>query len=213
MGFLEEISAFFSNLPSWLTALLTAFIGAVVGGRYTLKGVNRAAKIAAIQAKNASYELQLSVLKGIKGEIFILFELYNKRMQAYIENLGPNDMIPFIFPIGDDNFTFYEQNAKEIAKLDDESRNSIISIYTHARSLIQSYKGNNQLVAEYEAILLAMAGRTNEDLYKRLHLEKIKTMIAYAQGLKSIDAEVRKAIKDGFEHIDKEVAKLERLHG
>ncbi|WP_262417851.1 hypothetical protein [Pantoea dispersa] len=213
MGFLNEISTFFNDLPAWLTALFTAFIGAVVGGRYTLKGVNRAAKIAANQAKRASYELQLSVLKGIKGEISILFALYNKRMQAHIENLGDNGMMLFSFPIGDDNFTFYEQNAKEIAKLNDESRESIISIYTHARSLIQSYKGNNQLIADYEAILLAMAGKTNDDLYRRLRNEKIKVMINYAQGLKAIDGEVRKAIKDGFEHIDKEIVKLERLCG
>lgn len=66
-------------------------------------------------------------------------------------------------------------------------------------------------MVEYEAILLAMAGRTNDDLYRRLHFEKIKTMIDYAQGLKAIDAEVRKAIKDGFEHIDKEIVKLEQL--
>lgn len=211
MGFLDDISTFFNDLPAWLTALFTAFIGAVVGGRYTLKGVNRAAKIAANQAKRASYDLQLSVLKGIKGEISILFALYNKRMQVHIENLGPNEMMPFTFPIGDDNFTFYEQNAKEIAKLNDESRESIISIYTYARSLIQSYKGNNQLLVEYEAILLAMAGKGDNDFYKRLHFEKIKTMIDYAQGLKAIDAEVRKAIKDGFEHIDKEIVKLEQL--
>ncbi|QZY96865.1 hypothetical protein K7X52_15110 [Pantoea dispersa] len=134
-------------------------------------------------------------------------------MQAHIENLGDNGMMLFSFPIGDDNFTFYEQNAKEIAKLNDESRESIISIYTHARSLIQSYKGNNQLIADYEAILLAMAGKTNDDLYRRLRNEKIKVMINYAQGLKAIDGEVRKAIKDGFEHIDKEIVKLERLCG
>ncbi len=32
---------FLSNLPDWATAFITALIGAVIGGRYTLKGVEK----------------------------------------------------------------------------------------------------------------------------------------------------------------------------
>ena len=83
-----------------------------------------------------------------------MITLYNKRMQNHIDNIGPGKILPINFPVGDDNFTFYEQNAKIIAKLNDEARDSIINIYTYARSLIQSFKGNNQLVVDYEKFYL-----------------------------------------------------------
>ncbi|MGG6161376.1 MULTISPECIES: hypothetical protein [Pantoea] len=213
MEFFEEISTLLSNIPDWLSALITAFIGAIVGGRYTLKGVNRAAKIAAIQARQASNDLQLSVLKGIKGEISILLSVYDKRMRVHIDAIGPRNMMQIGFPVGDDNFTFYEQNAREIAKLNDESRESIISIYTYARSLIQSFKGNNQLIVDLESLTLTLASRPEDDFCKRLYEAKVEVMIDYAQGLKLIDGEVRKAIEDGFIHIDKEIERLERLNG
>ncbi len=37
----DVLSNFLSNVPEWATAFITALIGAVVGGRYTLKGVEK----------------------------------------------------------------------------------------------------------------------------------------------------------------------------
>ncbi|MES0389278.1 hypothetical protein ABUJ85_16615, partial [Proteus mirabilis] len=106
--------------------------------------------------------------------------------------------------------TFYEQNAKFIAKLNDSPRDSIINIYTYARSLIQSFKGNNQLVMEYERILFGMADNNKDKkMYEQLYIAKTEVMIDYAQGIKAIDAELREAIKEGFNVIDHEIEALE----
>lgn len=210
MSFLNEITTFLNSIPGWISSFFTALIGAIVGGYFTLKGVDREARITRAEAVKESIELQLSVLKGVKGEISTLIKLYNKRMQENINNIAPGEMLLISFPIGDDNFTFYEQNAKIIAKLSDYPRDAIINIYTYARSLIQSFKGNNQLVVEYERILFDMADKNkNQEMYNRLHAAKIEVMIHYAQGIKEIDAEVRAAVGEGFEAIDKEIAALE----
>ncbi|ATW94190.1 MULTISPECIES: hypothetical protein [Enterobacter] len=210
MSFLNVISDFLNSLPQWLSSFIIALMGAVVGGWFTLRGVDREAKITRAEAEKNSLELQLSVLKGIKGEIFTLITLYNKRMQNHIDNIGPGKILPINFPVGDDNFTFYEQNAKIIAKLNDEARDSIINIYTYARSLIQSFKGNNQLVVDYEKILFDMADNNKDkDMYERLHAAKIEVMVDYAQGIKNIDAELRCAIDEGFNVINQEIAALQ----
>lgn len=210
MAPLIEINAFLNSIPQWLSSFITALIGALIGGWFTLRGVDREAKITRAEAEKNDLELQLSVLKGIKGEIFTLVSLYNKRMQYYIDNIGPGKTLLINFPVGDDNFTFYEQNAKIIAKLNDSARDSIINIYTYARSLIQSFKGNNQLVVDYEKILFDMADNNkNKDMYERLHAAKVDTMVDYAQGIKNIDAELRHAINEGFNVINEEIVALQ----
>ncbi|EON4637487.1 hypothetical protein ACNDHA_000978 [Escherichia coli] len=94
-------------------------------------------------------------------------------MKTHIDNIKPGQMLILTFPVGDDNFTFYEQNANVIAKLNDSARDSIINIYTYSRSLIQSFKGNNKLIEDYEKILIGMADNNKDKtMYKRLHENK-----------------------------------------
>ncbi|ACF62739.1 hypothetical protein CRJ07_22445 [Salmonella enterica] len=131
-------------------------------------------------------------------------------MKTHVDNIKPGQMLILTFPVGDDNFTFYEQNANVIAKLNDSARDSIINIYTYSRSLIQSFKGNNKLIEDYEKILIGMADNNNDKtMYKRLHDAKIDVMVDYAQGIKNIDAELRDAVNKGFNIIDQEVKSLQ----
>ncbi|EGI1149314.1 hypothetical protein H6271_005040 [Escherichia coli] len=131
-------------------------------------------------------------------------------MKTPIDNIKPGQMLILTFPVGDDNFTFYEQNANVIAKLNDSARDSIINIYTYSRSLIQSFKGNNKLIEDYEKILIGMADNNKDKtMYKRLHDAKINVMVDYAQGIKNIDAELRDAVNKGFDIIDQEVKSLQ----
>ncbi|EML3652239.1 MULTISPECIES: hypothetical protein [Citrobacter freundii complex] len=207
---MNEINTILNEIPEWFSSFITALIGAVVGGFFTLRGVDREARITRAEAERESIELQLSVLKGIKGEVSTLIDLYNKRMRESIDGISPGKMLLINFPVGDDNFTFYEQNAKVIARLNDTARDSIINIYTYARSLIQSFKGNNQLVMEYEKILFDMADNNkNKDMYERLHEAKIEVMVDYAQGIKMIDSELMDVIDRGFNAIDKEISELQ----
>lgn len=210
MVILKELIVILDKNFEWISSFFTALIGAFVGGMFTLKGVDREARITRAEAEKEALELQLSVLKGIKGELTTLFDLYNKRMRIHVDNIGPGESLNLGFPIGDDNFTFYEQNAKFIAKLSDDARDSIINIYTYARSLIQSYKGNNQLIEEYEKILFGMADNNKDkEMYEKLHDVKVEIMIDYAQGIKAIDAELSEAIEKGFNVINNEITALQ----
>ncbi|EOL9002753.1 hypothetical protein ACR2R9_000766 [Cronobacter sakazakii] len=210
MAFLNEINIFLNSIPEWLSSFITALIGAFVGGWFTLKGVDREAKITRSESAKESLELQLSVLKGIKGETSTLIKLYNKRMRVHVDAIEPGKMLLISFPVGDDNFTFYEQNANVLAKLDDAPRDSIINIYTYARSLIQSFKGNNKLVEDFEKILFDMADNNKDkEMYERLYEAKKVVMIDYAQGIKAIDFELKEAVDKGFDVIDTEIASIQ----
>ncbi|MBB7680234.1 hypothetical protein HEM17_022245, partial [Escherichia coli] len=182
---MSEFSNFLNSIPGWLSSSLTALVGTLIGGWFTLKGVTQQAKLSKVETERESLELQLSVLKGVKGEVFTLINLYIKRMKTHIDNIKPGQMLILTFPVGDDNFTFYEQNANVIAKLNDSARDSIINIYTYSRSLIQSFKGNNKLIEDYEKILIGMADNNKDKtMYKRLLDEKIGVMVDYAHGIK-----------------------------
>lgn len=211
MAMLHGVSVFLNSIPEWLSSFVIALVGAVIGGWFTLRGVDREARITRAEAEKESLELQLSVLKGIKGEVFTLINLYDKRMRNHIDSISPGSIFIISFPIGDDNFTFYEQNAKVIAKLNDSPRDSIINIYTYARSLIQSFKGNNQLIVEYERILFDMADNNkNKEMYERLFAAKTNVMIDYAQGIKAIDAELSEVVSKGFNVINDEIEALQK---
>lgn len=203
------ISAFLHSIPEWLSSFISALIGAIVGGIFTLRGVDKEAKITRRQAEKESLELQLSVLKGTKGEVSILLALYDERMKEAVEAVQPDKPLNVFFPIGDDNFTFYEQNAKEIAKLKDESRDAIISIYTYARSLIQSYKANNKFIDEYGEAFIEVRKSNHDKFYVDLLNEKFQLLATYGQAIKTIDGETRRAIQNGFNTMDLEIKRIE----
>jgi len=69
MSFFSEFNVFLDNVPTWVSSSFTALIGAFIGGVFMLRGVDREAKITRAEAERESLELQLSVLKGVKGEI------------------------------------------------------------------------------------------------------------------------------------------------
>lgn len=46
-------------------------------------------------------------------------------------------------------------------------------------------------------------------MYEQLYITKTEVMIDYAQGIKAICAELREAIKEGFNVIDHEIETLE----
>lgn len=64
---MNEINTVLNEIPEWFSSFITALIGAIVGGFFTLRGVDREARITRAEAERESIELQLSVLKGIKG--------------------------------------------------------------------------------------------------------------------------------------------------
>lgn len=94
--------------------IITAFLAALLGGWFTMKGVIFQVNQQAKQQDTAAKEKRITTLIGIKEEIDSLIKLYLARMAEEIEKYDKNSPFDNIFPITQNYFTFYEANSASL---------------------------------------------------------------------------------------------------
>lgn len=109
-------------------------------------GVTTQVKQQAKQQATAAREKRITTLLGVREEIDSLIKLYQARMAEEIEKYDRNSPFDNIFPITQNYFTFYEANSASLPEVHRETLSKIVAFYTSARSLIDSYRGNNALI-------------------------------------------------------------------
>ncbi|WGL90818.1 hypothetical protein [Serratia marcescens] len=190
------------------SGLITAFLAALLGGWFTMKGVTVQVKQQAKQQARAAREKHITTLLGIREEIDSLIKLYLARMAEEIEKYDRNSPFDNIFPITQNYFTFYEANSASLAEVHRETLSKIVAFYTNARSLIDSYRGNNALIERLDSTLVASDITGNKE-----HLAHLKryTILAteYGRGLMVIHEEVMLSYKQVIEAINGEIAQLQ----
>lgn len=188
--------------------LITAFLAALLGGWFTMKGVTVQVKQQAKQQATATREKRITTLLGIREEIDSLIKLYLARMAVEIEKYDRNSPFDNIFPVTQNYFTFYEANSASLAEAHRETLSKIVAFYTSARSLIDSYRGNNALIERLDSTQVASDITGNIE-----HLAHLKryTILAteYGRGLMVIHEEVLLRYKQVIETIDGEIAQLQ----
>ena len=166
VGLLEKLVRVINELKPEIVGLLGALIGAfigffasiigaLIGGRMTKKAALEAAEkahnnnlILQEQAHRSSVEGRT---QAIYDEINTLWERYMWGTGNALENLNDEEPITWYYPLTLNYFTIYEGNISLIGSLEDhELRKSIIISYTKAKSLIDSYRLNNEFVAKWE---------------------------------------------------------------
>ncbi|HGM5964182.1 hypothetical protein HLB02_04160 [Serratia nevei] len=190
------------------SGLITAFLAALLGGWFTMKGVTVQVKQQAKQQARAAREKRITTLLGIREEIDSLIKLYLARMAEEIEKYDRNSPFDNIFPITQNYFTFYEANSASLAVVNRETLSKIVAFYTSARSLIDSYRGNNALIERLDSTLVASDITGNKE-----HLAHLKryTILAteYGRGLMVIHEEVMLRYKQVIEAINGEITQLQ----
>ncbi|WP_127350731.1 hypothetical protein [Dickeya fangzhongdai] len=188
--------------------LITAFLAALLGGWFTMKGVTLQVKEQTKRQATAAREKRITTLLGVREEIDSLIKLYLARMAEEIEKYDRNSPFDNIFPITQNYFTFYEANSASLAEVHSETLTKIVSFYTSARSLIDSYRGNNALIERLDSTQVASDITGNKE-----HLSHLKryTILAteYGRGLMVIHEEVMLRYKQGIEAINNEIAQLQ----
>jgi hypothetical protein len=131
------------------------------------------------------------LIQGLYDEITILWERYMWGVGEALENLCDGNGITWIYPITQDNFVIYNQNASLIGLIDDDNlRSSIIKTYTKARSLIDAYRLNNELVKECKYLDILLRQTKLPDIGLKLsHIEP--ELVFYAKKIKSIHNEIK----------------------
>ncbi|ELY6273287.1 hypothetical protein P2G74_05440 [Cronobacter muytjensii] len=188
--------------------LITAFLAALLGGLFTMTGVIFQVKQQAKQQATTARDKRITTLMGIREEIDSLIKLYLARMAEEIEKYDRNSPFDNIFPITQNYFTFYEANSSSLAEVHRDTLSKIVAFYTSARSLIDSYRGNNALIERLDSTKVASDVTGNKE--HLAHLERY-TYIAtnYGRGLMVIHEDVMLRYKQVIDAINGEISQLQ----
>ena len=171
-------------------------------------GVTTQVKQQAKQQATAAREKRITTLLGVREEIDSLIKLYKARIEEEIKQYDRNSPFDNIFPITQNYFTFYEANSASLPEVHRETLSKIVAFYTSARSLIDSYRGNNALIERLDSTQVASDITGNKE-----HLAHLKryTILAteYGRGLMMIHEEVMLRYKQVIEAIDGEISQLQ----
>lgn len=164
-------------------SLVSALSGSLIGGMFVLIGVG----IKEYLDKKRDKQKVKNIIKGISIEINTIWDMYINRVGTLLEELSDEEMFGYIYPINQDYFTVYSNNADLIGSIENKNiSNSIIKIYTMAKGLIDSFQLNNQMlekVEEYE--------NTNNEL--KYTYEDI--LRKYSANLKKLHYDLKKEIE------------------
>lgn len=176
-------------------ALISAALGGCIAGWFTLRGVDRQARINKEMQLNSEKALVSATLQAICAEIEIVFLRYQGSMGVKIEALEEGEMLDCYYPVSSDYFSVYLGNAAQIGKLSSKSlQRSIVTIYVMFRGLRDSYELNNRCLDEYvKSLRLAEeTGSSKQQEQSRLLEQRL---VEYAGELKVFHGEVRKNVE------------------
>lgn len=134
-----------------LTPLFTGLIGVLLGGCFTLLGVNKQFKNQLHLEKEKEQALINGFLKGLKAEIDVLWARYNETVGKIMESIKEDGYFDRLYPVSLEFFKVYDNNTNVLGLLKDDQdnlRQNIILFYTHAKGLLVSLDMNNTFVKE-----------------------------------------------------------------
>ncbi|CBA28294.1 hypothetical protein ACMSX5_001675 [Cronobacter turicensis] len=189
------------------TELISGLVGAVIGGLFTLWGTMIEGRRQQRESDEQAKLSKLNVLIGIKAEITSLNDVYSKRMVKTIESYDCTVPFDHLFPITQNNFSFYESNATELASVDEKTLKAVVGFYASARSLVDSYQMNNVLIVELKRQQTVYL-ETQSDVHKASFHNSWATCVGYGKGLKEIHNEVMNKITDCLGILDSNISDL-----
>lgn len=172
-------------------SFLSATIGAVVGGAFTLGGVLWSARIEQNKAKLLAKQQMRSLLQSIHDEVEALWESYMSTIGAVVDCLETGKPIDSYWPVTQDYFVVFHENATRVAEIENANlRKLIISTYVSAKGLVDSYRLNNDSVQKCEQATWLFQ-RTKAEVDQLRALAEMNSLIAYAGKLKELHSEVK----------------------
>lgn len=133
--------------------LFSGLVGAVIGGVMALLGTWLTLRSQGKQEEHEERARVSAVLEAIHTEIRTIYQLYRETMTVRVEYLPEGNPLEVHYPIRQDYFTLFTQNAGSIGRISNsELRTAIVRCYALTKSLVDTYGFNNDL---YDAWLAA----------------------------------------------------------
>ena len=185
--------------------LISSGMGALVGSSLTLIATLISHNLQCSNQNKKENELICGLLQSIHDEIKTLWEVYNDGMGNCLEALEDGQPLKYYYPITQEYFTVYTTNAILIGKIKDHDlRKNIISTYTKAKGLIDSYRMNNDLVYKYEHSYWRFQ-ETNSPIHRSSMNAHHQALVKYAKGLKETHNDVKQKVQNLLGELEKEV--------
>jgi gas vesicle protein len=190
-------------LIGFLGAIIGAIVGALVAGNYSRQATK---DLLDEERKNRDSEKQErvnAILCALNNEMQAVWSHYMDAAGKQLEALGPGAPCRFYFPIIGDYFPIYDGNVGSLGLItDDLLRPQIISTYTLAKSLIDTYRLNNQLIKEWEDATKQIYYSQHTTQTQKVANMKEQALTAYAPALKELHERAKKAVKELKDSLD-----------
>lgn len=193
-------------LSDFLSPLLAAVIGGAIAGYFSLKATKNAHNNNIKQlVKNQEIEIT-SLLQSINDEVTALWETYLLGIGTELEKLEDGKPFVFTYPITQqDYFTVYSNNSSKIGKIaDNDLRKKIIHTYISAKSLLDSFQYNNEILKKFQHWNWLFVDSPKPAYYASAEAQK-KELIKYAKSLKLAHNIVKDNVDSLSENIRKEL--------
>jgi hypothetical protein len=213
------------------TELVSAFIGAVIGGLFTMVATERSHRLGTITARTAREageaevvrEQQLTLFNTsqlILVEILTAWSVFREEYGAELMALPPDTPYVCSFPLGDNPFPLFDSAPECLAQLPPAASGQIVRFYMRAKGMVSMIKMNNADTAAVHAhardafsarrIQLSTTGISKVDMDMQLqkHFDEEATRMAtflgmgdMANAMKNLTNEVEIIVTDLKAHL------------
>ncbi|MFH1692092.1 MAG: hypothetical protein ABIC68_05965 [Candidatus Omnitrophota bacterium] len=181
-----------------------AFLGVLIGGLFTLKGVEKAHELDLKRERSAEKKLIDSFLQMIRTELEAIWSQYQISMGRQVEALKEDQPLLVIFPVAGNYFSVYENNTNLLGRVKEENlRELIVIVYIKAKAMLDAFKLNNEMIKEFEKFSRVSQNETD------------KTIKAFSDArlisLKEYAALIKKGHKEFKDSIQTLIGRLKKL--
>lgn len=154
-----------NNMSANIITLISALLGALIGGFATYKATMQAHKNNIELEKKKNEENEKAVVLSIIEELRVLKETYQDEMDKLYDNLPPQQYIEICYTVTQDFMTVYSNNASKLGIIKHEKlRNSIIKTYTYLKKYIEYLLNYGTSIMYFEKCRSEFIARAYPDL-------------------------------------------------
>lgn len=173
------------------SAILGAVLGGVITGYFALHSTDKAHENQQKRADENEEKIIKGLLQAIHDEIETIWDRYQETMGSQLDTLEGDAPLTFYYPLVSDFFTVYNGNSFLIGRVpSNDLRKQIIKTYTLAKGMVDSFRLNNDLVANYQAAM-KLYQETNDCIHKKQAEANYDILVSYAKTLKQIHLSLR----------------------
>jgi gas vesicle protein len=186
----------------FLGAIIGAIVGGFLAGHYSRQATKDLLDEERRKSEVEKDEQVKALLRALKNEVRSVWTHYMDDTGKHLESLPKESRCRFYFPIIGDYFPIYAGNVSSLGLITDVIlQHQIISTYTLAKSLIDTYRLNNQLNKEVDDAV-SQSFYLNSPRADQAQKVKEQILDSYAPALKLLHVKTKNAVEELLEILD-----------